>query len=125
MLRLCGLSCYCSQGSPRWNTPPGPRAPVRGQGGRQTGPWRQHADGTQSSLSRRRPTCQNSEVMRDLHLWRLLQEPTLAPGEIVPLLNQLAELPLLDRLAFLGLMPAAVQHADAGVRAAALGVLAG
>ncbi len=63
--------------------------------------------------------------MRDLYLWRLLQEPNFPPGEVVALLQQLAELSLLDRLAYLGLMPGLAQHADPAVRAAALGVLAG
>jgi hypothetical protein len=63
--------------------------------------------------------------MRDLHLWRLLQAPSLDTGAVVGLLHALAELPLLDRLAYLGLMPALGQHPDPAVRAAALGVLAG
>jgi hypothetical protein len=63
--------------------------------------------------------------MRDLHLFRLLQAPTLDPDEVVPLLDALGDWPLVDRVAYLGLMPAALGHADPAVRIAALIVLVG
>src|SRR5262249_31955691 len=46
-------------------------------------------------------TSSGTPTMRDLHLWRLLQSPTLDPTEAVPLLRGLAELPLQQRAAFL------------------------
>jgi hypothetical protein len=61
--------------------------------------------------------------MRDLHLWRLLQSRTLDPAEVTPLLTQLAELPLGQRVPFLGLLP--LGHSDASLRKAAISVLAG
>src|SRR4051794_41220356 len=63
--------------------------------------------------------------MRDLHLWRLLQSPALDPAEAAPLLRELAELPLQQRAAFLGLLPPLLAHPDAALRAAALRPLAG
>src|SRR5206468_12790683 len=65
------------------------------------------------------------EGVRDLHLWRLLQAPTPDPAEAAPLLRELAELPLQQRAAFLGLLPPLLAHPDAALRAAALRPLAG
>src|SRR5260370_220951 len=63
--------------------------------------------------------------MRDLHLWRLLQSRNLDPAEATPLLTGLADLPLAERIPFLGLLPPALMHADPGLRKAAVGVLGG
>jgi hypothetical protein len=63
--------------------------------------------------------------MRDLHLWRLLQHPTLDAAEITPLLADLARFPLVERMPFLGLLGGALGHADSAVRKAAVEVLAG
>lgn len=63
--------------------------------------------------------------MRDLHLWRLLRARSFEPTVIIPLLKELAGRPLAERLPFLGLLPPALQHTNAAVRAAAVPVLAG
>src|SRR5687768_8051932 len=63
--------------------------------------------------------------MLDLHLWRLLQSPAPDPAEAAPLLRALAELPLRQRAAFLGLLPPLLAHPDPALRAAALGPLGG
>jgi hypothetical protein len=61
--------------------------------------------------------------MRDLHLWRLLRDGRYDADEIVPLLHELAELPVADRFPFLGLLPQALTHANASIRAAAVSTL--
>lgn len=63
--------------------------------------------------------------MRDLHLWRLLQSTAPESAEVGPLLSALAELPLQQRAAFLGLLPPLLAHPDPALRAAALRPLAG
>ena len=63
--------------------------------------------------------------MRDLHLWRLLQRPTIDPAELTPLLDELAGADLHDRAPFLGLLGPASAHADPELRRAAARVLAG
>ena len=63
--------------------------------------------------------------MRDLHLWRLLQRPTPDPAEVAPLLADLADLPLAERAPFFGLLQRPLEHADAGLRRAALRALGG
>jgi hypothetical protein len=63
--------------------------------------------------------------MRDLQLWRLLRRRYFEPDEIVPLLRDLAARDLNQRMAFLGLLPAALLHPAAEVRAAAVAALAG
>jgi hypothetical protein len=61
--------------------------------------------------------------MNDLRLWRLLQQDDPAAAELTPLLRELAALSLRERLPFLGLLPRALGHADAEVRAAAAACL--
>lgn len=63
--------------------------------------------------------------MRDLHLWRLLQRRPLDPTAVAPLLRQLADRGLDDRLPFLGLLAPALSHDDAAVREAAVRALGG
>jgi hypothetical protein len=61
--------------------------------------------------------------MNDLRLWRLLRQQDPPPAELAPLLRELAALPVRDRLPFFGLLPRALGHADAEVRAAAASCL--
>lgn len=63
--------------------------------------------------------------MRDLLLFRLLREPELDPAALAPLLADLARLPLAERFPLLGFLRRALAHPDAGLRAAALGAIAG
>src|SRR6266545_949935 len=61
--------------------------------------------------------------MNDLRLWRLLRQEPAPAEELTPLLRELAALPLRDRLPFLGVLPGALEHPDAEVRAAAAACL--
>lgn len=63
--------------------------------------------------------------MRDLHLWRLLQSGTLDPAELTPLLTELAELSLAERVPFQGLLGPVLAHPDAELRRLGLRALAG
>jgi hypothetical protein len=63
--------------------------------------------------------------MRDLQLWRLLRRRYFEPDEIVPLLRDLATRDLNERMPFFGLLPAALLHPSAEVRAAAVAALRG
>jgi hypothetical protein len=63
--------------------------------------------------------------MNDLLLWRLLRDRQLQPDALVPLLRDLARLPLAQRVPFLGLLPAALGHPEPALRAAAVAALAG
>ncbi|MCI0460315.1 MAG: hypothetical protein L0Z62_25460, partial [Gemmataceae bacterium] len=61
--------------------------------------------------------------MNDLRLWRLLLEGDLGAGDLVPLLLELAAVPLRERLPFLGLLPRTLGHDSPGVRSAAVACL--
>src|SRR5262245_39697575 len=64
-------------------------------------------------------------TMQDLLLWRLLRSGHSDAPTLLPLLRQLAAVPLQDRFPFFGLLPPLLQHADPELRAAALRVLHG
>jgi hypothetical protein len=61
----------------------------------------------------------------DLRLFRLLREPTLDAGAIVPLLRELAELRVAERVPFFGLLERALTDGDAELRRAAARALGG
>ncbi|MFT3774023.1 MAG: VWA domain-containing protein [Minicystis sp.] len=63
--------------------------------------------------------------MKDLLLDRLLSAPEIDPPALLPLLAELAHLPLAERFPLLGLIPRVLAHPDPALRAAALGALAG
>lgn len=63
--------------------------------------------------------------MKDLCLWRLLEQPELDEAAVTPLLEELLGLPLAQRAPFLGKCLRALSHPDARLRAAAIGVIAG
>jgi hypothetical protein len=63
--------------------------------------------------------------MNDLDLWRRLRRPFPQADEILPPLRELADLPLDQRVAFLGLLSGPLAHTDSRVRAAALLALGG
>jgi hypothetical protein len=62
-------------------------------------------------------------AMNDLRLWRLLRENSVEPHEIIPLLRELAERPLVERCPFFGLLPPLLNDAREEVRAAAVTAL--
>ncbi|APR84108.1 Hypothetical protein A7982_09457 [Minicystis rosea] len=63
--------------------------------------------------------------MKDLLLFRLLSAPELDPEALLPLVAELARLPLAERFPLLGVLPRAVAHPHAGLRTAAIAALAG
>src|SRR5687768_11071404 len=63
--------------------------------------------------------------MRDLLLWRLLEDEAADAGELASLLGELAKFPLRERFPFLGRLAPALEHAEPQVRAAAFGILSG
>jgi Mg-chelatase subunit ChlD len=64
-------------------------------------------------------------VMKDLRLFRLLREGALDADDARPLLEELAALPLEQRFPFLGVLGAALDHADEAIAVVALRALAG
>lgn len=63
--------------------------------------------------------------MKDVVLWRLLQEEHPPTEALTPLLRALAVLSYEERLPFFGLLQRVLNHADATVRAAAVAALGG
>ena len=63
--------------------------------------------------------------MRDLEFWRSLRHRKIDDVDLSAKLREVARWPVQERLPFLGFMPPLFRHADAAVRAAALGCLAG
>jgi hypothetical protein len=61
--------------------------------------------------------------MNDLRLWRLLHENPVSAADVVPLLRDLADLPLSERFPFFGLLPPVLNDAHEEVRAAAVTTL--
>jgi Mg-chelatase subunit ChlD len=64
-------------------------------------------------------------VMKDLRLFRLLREGALDADDARPLLEELAALPLEQRFPFLGVLGAALDHADEAIAVGAIRALAG
>lgn len=63
--------------------------------------------------------------MKDLRLWRLLQQEDADSDELQALLEQLAQVPIPERFPFFGVLSRALQHPQFRVRQAAIGALAG
>ncbi len=77
------------------------------------------------ALGGRHRFCVGEIAMNDLLLWQLLRSGPLEAGPLVPLLHDLAQLPLAQRRPFLGLLPRALAAPDPAVRAASASALAG
>ena len=63
--------------------------------------------------------------MNDLHLWQEMRNPVPDTSEVIPLLEELATLPMNQRLAFLGLAEWYLSHTNPKLRAAGVALLGG